>query len=106
MPLVKTFIDDIIQTTKKTGEISTLFGRKRKIPEINSKNGNLRQSGERMAVNTPIQGTAADIIKKAMISIHNRLSDSKLNARMTMQVHDELIVETPVDQVETATLIP
>ncbi len=93
MPLVKTFIDDIIQTTKKTGEISTLFGRKRKIPEINSKNGNLRQSGERMAVNTPIQGTAADIIKKAMISIHNRLSNSKLNARMTMQVHDELIFE-------------
>ncbi|NOY24190.1 MAG: DNA polymerase I [Acidobacteria bacterium] len=93
MPQVKTFIDEIIETTKRTGEITTLFGRKRKIPEINSKNGNLRQSGERMAVNTPIQGTAADIIKKAMITIHNRLADSKLNAKMTMQVHDELIFE-------------
>ncbi len=93
MPNVKTFIDELIETTKRTGEITTLFGRKRKIPEINSKNGNLRQSGERMAVNTPIQGTAADIIKKAMIAIHNRLKESTLNARMIMQVHDELIFE-------------
>ncbi len=100
MPLVKTFIDEVIETTKRTGEITTLFGRKRKIPEINSKNGNLRQSGERMAVNTPIQGTAADIIKKAMINIHNRLTDSKLNAKMTMQVHDELIFEVADRDIE------
>ncbi|NOZ13891.1 MAG: DNA polymerase I [Acidobacteria bacterium] len=100
MPRVKQFIDEIIETTKKTGEISTLFGRKRKIPEINSKNGNLRQSGERMAVNTPIQGTAADIIKKAMITIHNRLETSALNARMIMQVHDELIFEVADADIE------
>ena len=100
MPLVKTFIDQTIETARETGYITTLFGRKRLIPDINSKNGNLRQAAERVTVNTPIQGTAADIIKLAMIRIHRALGSSDLNATMILQVHDELVFEVRGDQVD------
>ncbi len=93
MPAVQSFIEKTIEDTRATGCVRTLFGRKRPIPDINSKNGNLRQAAERMAVNTPIQGTAADIIKLAMIRTHDALQSSGLDAKMIMQVHDELVFE-------------
>jgi len=100
MPKVRAFIDRTIEQTRENGFVTTLFGRRRPIPDITSKNGNLRQAAERMAVNTPIQGTAADLIKLAMIRCHDRLRQSGLAARMIMQVHDELIFEVPESEVE------
>ncbi len=100
MPAVRRFIDHTIESTRENGYISTLFGRKRTVPDINSKNGNLRQAAERIAVNTPIQGTAADIIKLAMIRIHHALAESSLTAAMILQVHDELVFEVKEDQVD------
>lgn len=92
---VKEFIDSLIGQAKQNGYISTLFDRRRYIPELASKNRNIRQFGERTAINSPIQGTAADIIKLAMISIHQKLPQKSLKTRMILQVHDELIFEVP-----------
>jgi DNA polymerase-1 len=75
--------------------VETLFGRRRYIPELNSKNPNIRGFGERVASNSPIQGTAADLIKLAMINIHNALAERESGARMILQVHDELLFEVP-----------
>jgi len=77
-----------------------LFGRRRYIPDIKAKNFNLRSAAERIALNAPIQGTAADVIKLAMIKIHNRLKNDSPRSRLILQIHDELIVETPEEEVE------
>jgi len=101
---VRTFIDKTIEETKKTGSVRTLFGRMRPIPDIESRNANQRGFAERTAINTPLQGTAADLIKLAMIAIDHKLAEQKLRSRMVLQVHDELLFEVPED--ETETIIP
>jgi DNA polymerase-1 len=92
-PAVKNFIDSTILEARMTGYVSTLFGRRRYLPDINSPNFNLRAFAERTAMNTPVQGTAADIIKKAMITVQNGLDAKGLKSRMLLQVHDELVLE-------------
>ncbi len=99
---VKNYMENTIKTVQKTGYVTTLMGRKRPIPEINSHNSNIRQQAERLAINTPIQGTAADLIKIAMINISNRLKEKNLKTRMVLQIHDELLFEVPEDELETA----
>ena len=98
---VKEFIDQTIQATRQSRVTRTLFGRHRQIPDINSRNPGLRQFAERTAVNSPIQGTAADLIKLAMIHIHRELRERKLESRMLLQVHDELVFEVPESEMET-----
>ena len=98
---VRTFIDRTLEAARLEGKVRTLFGRVRPIPDINSKNPNLRGFAERTAVNTPLQGTAADLIKIAMIRIDQELRDRKLKSRMTLQVHDELVFEVPENEVDT-----
>ncbi len=90
---VKAWIDSTIHEVHRTGYVTTLFGRIRQIPEVRSRNWNLRGFGERTAINAPIQGTAADLIKKAMVSIHRRLKREGRRSRLIMQVHDELVFE-------------
>lgn len=97
---VKKYMDDIIGDAKKNGFVTTILNRKRYIPEISSSNFNLRSLGERLAMNTPIQGSAADIIKIAMIKVYNELKDRNLKSRLILQVHDELIVEAHKDEIE------
>jgi DNA polymerase I len=97
---VRTFIDRTLEQTRRDGFVRTLFGRLRPIPDINSKNPNMRGFAERTAVNTPLQGTAADLIKLAMIRIDAELARQKLKSRMTLQVHDELVFEVPLAEVE------
>ena len=92
-PAVKNFIDTTILEARMTGYVSTLFGRRRYLPDINSHNFNLRSFAERTAMNTPVQGTAADIIKKAMITVQRELAEKGLKSRMLLQVHDELVLE-------------
>ena len=92
---VKQFMDDIRQQAKSQGYIETVFGRRLWLPEINSPNGPRRQGAERAAINAPMQGTAADLIKLAMIAVQNWLDADQLGARMVMQVHDELVLEVP-----------
>ena len=99
---VKEFIDRLISQAKKNGYVSTLFDRRRYIPELAAKNRNIRQFGERTAINSPIQGTAADIIKLAMINIHRKLREQALKTRMILQVHDELIFEVPERELAAA----
>ncbi len=95
---VKEYLDHILAETRKTGAAKTLFGRIRPIPEINSPQMQLRNFAERTALNSPLQGTAADLIKLAMINIDARLADEKFEAKMILQVHDELLFETPVKE--------
>lgn len=95
---VKEYMEQIIETTKETGYVSTMFGRRRTIPEINSSNFMVRSSGERMARNTPIQGSAADIIKMAMVCVYKEIKNRNLKSRLILQVHDELIIETALDE--------
>ncbi len=98
---VKQFIDSTIEEARKTGNTTTLFKRIRSLPDINSSNRNTRQFAERTAVNTPIQGTAADLIKLAMINVDNALNKNELQSRMLLSVHDELIFEVPPEEIET-----
>lgn len=98
---VKEYIEHTIAETRRTGVSRTLFGRLRQISEINSKNPNLRGFAERTAVNSPIQGTAADLIKLAMIRIHKKLEREKLKSKMLLQVHDELVFDVPQDELQT-----
>ncbi len=95
---VKVYLDDILAETRKTGVAKTLFGRMRPIPEINSPQMQLRNFAERTALNSPLQGTAADLIKMAMISIDRRLAEEKFEAKMILQVHDELLFEAPTKE--------
>ncbi|MCL2086797.1 MAG: DNA polymerase I [Oscillospiraceae bacterium] len=90
---VRDFMECVVRNATQNGYVETLFGRRRYIPELRSSNKNIQSAGKRMAMNTPIQGTAADIIKLAMLSIHRRLKEEALPAKLIMQVHDELIVE-------------
>jgi len=95
---VKAFIEKTLEETRKTGSVRTLFGRVRPIPDIESRNPNQRGFAERTAINTPLQGTAADLIKLAMIAIDRKLSERNLKTRMVLQVHDELLFEVPADE--------
>ena len=103
-PGVRQFIDGTIAQAKEAGFVSTLLGRRRSLPELGSRNRGLRQAAERMAVNTVIQGTAADLIKRAMVEVEERLAESQIEARMILQVHDELVFE--VTPAEVAALSP
>ncbi|MBB5324518.1 DNA polymerase-1 [Anoxybacillus tepidamans] len=104
-PGVKQYMEDIVQQAKQKGYVTTLLHRRRYLPDITSRNFNLRSFAERTAMNTPIQGSAADIIKKAMIDLADRLKKEQLQARILLQVHDELILETPKAEVERLTKI-
>lgn len=99
-PDVKKFIDESVDNAKKTGMIKTMFGRIRQIPELSSSNFMQRSFGERIAMNSPIQGTAADIIKIAMIRVSDRLKKEDLKSSLILQIHDELLIETKKDEVE------
>jgi len=94
-PAIREYLDGQIELARDQGYVETLFGRRRYIPELNSKNPNIRGFGERVASNSPIQGTAADLIKLAMINIHRALREQRSGARMILQVHDELLFEVP-----------
>ena len=100
-PTIKTFIDGLVSDAKEKGYSLTMYNRRREIPEIKSSNFMQRSFGERVAMNAPIQGTAADIIKLAMINVYNALKEHNLRSRLILQVHDELLVETAEDEVET-----
>jgi DNA polymerase-1 len=97
---VRAYIDRLLEETRREQKVRTLFGRVRPIPDMQSRNANLRGFAERTAVNTPLQGTAADLIKIAMIRIDQRLREEKFAARMTLQVHDELLFDVPEKEVE------
>lgn len=99
-PKVKQYMHDIVVQGKEFGFVATLLGRRRQLPELKSSNFNIRSFGERIAMNTPIQGSAADIIKIAMVKVHSELKKRKLKSRLILQVHDELIVETYKDEAE------
>ena len=102
---VDRYMNEVVEEAKKNGYVKTLFGRRRYLPELSSSNGMLRAFGERVARNMPIQGTAADIIKIAMIRVYTRLKEENLNARLILQIHDELIVEAPENEKTKAELI-
>ena len=99
---VKAYRERLLEETRRTGATRTLFGRLRPIPEINSRNSNQRNFAERTALNSPLQGTAADLIKLAMIQLHERLPQAGLRTRMILQVHDELLFEVPEEELERA----
>jgi DNA polymerase-1 len=96
---VKAFIEKTLEAARREGSVRTMFGRIRPIPDIESRNPNQRGFAERTAINTPLQGTAADLIKLAMIALDRKLSDRRLKTRMLLQVHDELVFEVPVDEI-------
>ena len=104
-PKIKEYLDRLVATAKKEGFSTTLFGRRRPIPELSSSNYMQRSFGERVAMNSPIQGTAADIIKIAMNRVNQRLKDNNMRSRLILQVHDELLVETHKDEVDEVRLI-
>ncbi|MCR5002886.1 MAG: DNA polymerase I [Bacteroidales bacterium] len=99
-PAISSFIADTIEGARENGYVETLFGRRRYIRDINAKNGNLRQLAERNAVNAPIQGTSADIIKIAMVRVADRMEKAGLKSKMVLQIHDELVFDTLADEVE------
>lgn len=98
---VKNYIERILKETRSNGFVKTMFGRIRYVPEINNHDNSVRQVGERIAMNTPIQGTAADIIKLAMVSIHRKLKEKCLCSHIIMQIHDELVLEVKDEETET-----
>ena len=104
-PKVSSYMEKTIADARECGYVSTLFGRRRALSELASNNHNIRASGERMARNTPIQGTAADVIKLAMVRVWRRLRDEKMESRLILTVHDELIVEAPEAEAEKAAAI-
>jgi len=97
-PGVKAYMDKTKEEAKETGYVETVFGRRLYLPDINAKNGQRRQYAERTAINAPMQGTAADLIKMAMIEVQNQLIDKQINSKMIMQVHDELVFEVPKEE--------
>lgn len=102
LPRVKAYLDGILAEAQEKREVWTMFGRRRPLPDIDSMNTMQRIASENMAVNTPIQGAAADIIKRAMIDVHHRLRHSGLRTRMLLQVHDELVLDVPEEELEKA----
>ncbi len=101
-PEVRTYMDGNVQFAKENGYVTTILGRKRHIPELKSSNYNLRQFGERAVMNMPLQGSAADIIKLAMLGVTRRLKEEGLKSRLVLQVHDELILDAPIEEEERA----
>ncbi|MBK5233420.1 MAG: hypothetical protein JJE13_10620 [Thermoleophilia bacterium] len=99
-PAVSAFREQVVEAATETGYVSTLFGRRRPVPELNSSQANTRKQGERLAINTVIQGTAADIIKVAMIRSQVALAEAGLSSRLVLQIHDELLFEGPKDEAE------
>ena len=97
---VKTFLDNVVEQARANGFVTTLLGRRRTLPDIRSRNHNLRAAAERIARNTPIQGTAADIMKVAMVNIQHDLEKQRLQSRMVLTVHDELLFESPPQEQE------
>lgn len=104
-PSVDRYMKKVIETAREKGYTTTLFGRRRALPELKSSNFQLRSAGERMARNTPIQGTAADVIKLAMVKVWQRLRNEKMDSRLILTVHDELIIEAPLAEAEAAARI-
>jgi DNA polymerase I len=105
-PRVREFIDRTLEDARKSGFVKTMFGRRRPVPELTSRNGQIRMAAERMAVNMPIQGTAADILKRAMIDVHAALRSAHPRAKMILTVHDELLFESPKEEAdEVAALV-
>ena len=104
-PKIKVFLDGLVADGKEKGDVSTMLGRRRPIPELESGNFMQRSFGERVAMNSPIQGTAADIIKIAMNRVYQRLKEEGLQSRLVLQVHDELLIETKKEEVETVSRI-
>jgi DNA polymerase-1 len=102
-PGVKQYMDDIRVRASEKGYVETVFGRRLYLPEINARNAQRRQYAERSAINAPMQGTAADIIKRAMITVHGWLNEKQPGARMIMQVHDELVFEVESGKVDAVT---
>ena len=100
-PGIQQYLDETKRTAHQLGYVQTLCGRRRYIPELKAANRQIRSAGERMAVNMPIQGTAADIMKIGMIQVQQEMDRLGLESRMTLQVHDELIFETPENEIET-----
>jgi DNA polymerase I len=105
-PAVRAFIDDLLATARQTGVVKTMFGRRRLVPDLTSRNVQIRSGAERYAVNFPIQGSAADILKSAMINVHRALATRRPDARMILTVHDELLFEAPREAAdETAAIV-
>lgn len=100
-PAIRSFIDDTIASARENGYVETLFGRRRYLPDISSRNATVRALAERTAVNAPIQGTAADIIKMAMINVDRKMREAGLKSRMVLQIHDELLFDTIHDEIDT-----
>jgi len=101
-PKVRGFIDETLQRARESGVVKTMFGRRRLVPELNSRNGQLRAAAERATVNMPIQGTAADILKRAMIDLHHELAARQMRTQMILTVHDELLFEAPREEANAA----
>ena len=104
-PKIKGFLDELVEQGKEKGYVTTMFGRRRPIPELKSSNFMQRSFGERVAMNSPIQGTAADIIKIAMNRVYKRLKEEGLRSRLVLQVHDELLIETYKEEIEQVSAI-
>ncbi len=99
-PKIKAFLDEMVQYAKEKGYAETIYGRRRPVPELSSSSHMQKSFGERVAMNSPIQGTAADIIKIAMVNVAKRLEQEKLKSRIVLQIHDELLVETYIEEKE------
>ena len=99
-PKIRAFIDNTVEAARKDGYVKTLLGRKRPLRDINSRNATVRAGAERIAVNTPVQGSAADLIKLAMVAVTNRINEQGLKSRLLLQVHDELVFDVPRNEVE------
>jgi len=99
-PKVKKYLEDIVEVAKQNGYVTTIMNRKRYIPEVNDRNKIVQAAGVRLAMNSPIQGSAADIIKVAMVKVYDALKERKLKSKLILQVHDELILNVPADELE------
>ena len=97
-PGMKEYLDDVVANAKENGYVKTIMGRKRVIDELNNPNYIIKQSGERMALNTPVQGSSADIIKMAMIELHKKMKELKLESKMILQIHDELLFDVKKEE--------
>ena len=104
-PTIRNYIDSQIELARKNGYVSTLLGRRRYLRDINSSNGSIRSAAERNAINMPIQGTAADLIKIAMIRIQKAIEEANLSSKMILQVHDELVFDLAPEEAEPLTLL-
>jgi len=105
LPGVRRWLDETKAAAMESGEVRTLLGRRRPVPEIQSSDGRIRAQAENVAVNTPVQGSAADLMKLAMLRVHHRMAESGLQARMLLQVHDELVFDLPTEELEPLTTL-